>query len=517
MRLNTLKECGALVDHKFIPSDEIFVKFGGDHGGGSFKSTYQIANVLHPNKVENTVIFSIFTQKDSRANLRICLQRFKAQISKLQSVKWVDGEKEKSIRVFMYGDYEYLCSMYGISGASGKYPCIFCLISNQDMQKPKSDLITCTPRTLEHFKNMYKKFTNDYNSNLKYAMNCFNVINELFFDVPLDQVCLPGLHITLGIFMKLFREVLEKYCREMDARILNHNIVSRDDINFNDENYVNYVHLIRQRADLMYEKDDLMAVKIDLEEQLEWLAVAQSEADEAVYQEEISAAQSRIDEIEMEVSEIDKQVKEDDVIGPCEKKLDCLLKEIGVERQAYYGNTIVGNHCHLLLKESSIKKLSNVVKDTVLVELGEGLEYREADAKGEKISEVFTYYSKCHKVLNSADYVDDSCIIKFCDDVSIFMKYLRFNWPEINISPKLHLLEYHAADFLKRWNSGCGFFGEQGAESAHNGINRMKDRYKCVRNDKDQLIYIMNQHLLSTNPKAQNVKPKQKTRTKKAV
>ena len=32
---------------------------------------------------------------------------------------------EKNIRVFLFGDYEFLCSMYGISGACGRHPCLW--------------------------------------------------------------------------------------------------------------------------------------------------------------------------------------------------------------------------------------------------------------------------------------------------------------------------------------------------------------------------------------------------------
>ena len=132
-RLDDLKLCEALVAHKFIPENEIHVKIGGDHGGQSFKSSYQIANVLHPNKLENTVIFAIFTAKDSRANLRICLNRYKSHIEMLNKQTW----SNKSFRVFLFGDYEYLCSMYGITGANGKHPCLFCTITSSDMQLPK--------------------------------------------------------------------------------------------------------------------------------------------------------------------------------------------------------------------------------------------------------------------------------------------------------------------------------------------------------------------------------------------
>ena len=36
--------------------------------------------------------------------------------------------------------------------------------------------------------------------------------------------------------------------------------------------------------------------------------------------------------------------------GPCVQKLDSTLKQIGVERQAYFGGTFVGNHVHKALK-----------------------------------------------------------------------------------------------------------------------------------------------------------------------
>ena len=104
-----------MFQHCFIPENEIHIKIGGDHGDKSFKMSYQISNVRNPNRKDNSVVFSIFEAKDNRANLRTCLERFRKQINMLQRVKF-DG---RSIKVFMFGDYEFLCAMYGISGASG--------------------------------------------------------------------------------------------------------------------------------------------------------------------------------------------------------------------------------------------------------------------------------------------------------------------------------------------------------------------------------------------------------------
>ena len=74
-RLNNLSKFNVFLEsHSSVPQDEVRIKIGGDHdGGGSFKMSYQVANINNPNKVANTVT-SIFEAKDSRRNLRICLE-----------------------------------------------------------------------------------------------------------------------------------------------------------------------------------------------------------------------------------------------------------------------------------------------------------------------------------------------------------------------------------------------------------------------------------------------------------
>lgn len=55
------------------------------------------------------------------------------------------------------------------------------------------------------------------------------------------------------------------------------------------------------------------------------------------------------------------------------------------------------------------------------------------------------------------------------------MAYFRENWPDSTITPKMHMLEDHAVDFIKKWKAGFGIYGEQGGESIHrefNGLNR---------------------------------------------
>lgn len=154
--LDNLETNKLLVSHSFIPDSEIHLKIGGDHGGTSFKMTFQVANTSKPNSPENTIIFSIVEAKDYKANLRLCLERFRSHIKKFEAVTW----KEKKFRLFFFGDYSFLCDMYGLSGASGRYCCLWCLITSEAMQIPIfiRHLYMASLRTLDTLKRDYTNF-----------------------------------------------------------------------------------------------------------------------------------------------------------------------------------------------------------------------------------------------------------------------------------------------------------------------------------------------------------------------
>ena len=71
-----------------IPEDEIWIKIGGDKGGGSFKMNFQICNVESPNSKTNTCTFCAFLAYDSVTNLHTALDRYSDQVNDLQTMKW---------------------------------------------------------------------------------------------------------------------------------------------------------------------------------------------------------------------------------------------------------------------------------------------------------------------------------------------------------------------------------------------------------------------------------------------
>ena len=57
------------------------------------------------------------------------------------------------------------------------------------------------------------------------------------------------------------------------------------------------------------------------------------------------------------------------------------------------------------------------------------------------------------------------------------MEYFQKTWPNVFVTPKLHMLESHASDFIKRWRAGFGMYGEQGLEILHAAFNNIRQTY----------------------------------------
>ena len=89
----------------------------------------------------------------------------------------------------MFGDYDFLGMIYGISGASGKHPCLWCTATTEDIRlHPAKRKEQSSLRTLDTIKEDLKKFRTTFKSNLARAKDANNVIDEPMFDIPLDQV-----------------------------------------------------------------------------------------------------------------------------------------------------------------------------------------------------------------------------------------------------------------------------------------------------------------------------------------
>ena len=115
------------------------------------------------------------------------------------------------MRLFLFGDYEFECRMYGITGAqgrsvyttystctcsytvirtnvhafSGRHPCLWCIIRSDAMKVPRGDRGRCQLRTLDPD---ILRFQTTGKGDLKQAKLYNNVISRYFFDIPISQV-----------------------------------------------------------------------------------------------------------------------------------------------------------------------------------------------------------------------------------------------------------------------------------------------------------------------------------------
>ena len=164
----------------------------------SSSSTAQVANVLHPNTVKNTIPICIFDEKDTPGNLYSALSMYQQQVRDLMATQW----KGKKLRVFLFGDYEFQCHVFGLSGPSGVRPCIHChcMKRSMDLDPSSGPEDETTARSLETLAADHQRYTTD-GSRLSRAKLFNNVIRPTILPIPVADAVIPALHLDLGIFV----------------------------------------------------------------------------------------------------------------------------------------------------------------------------------------------------------------------------------------------------------------------------------------------------------------------------
>lgn len=92
--------------------------------------------------------------KDSHSNLKNVLKPYKKQIKDLQNTQW----QGKQIRVFLFGDYDFLLKIYGLSGAQAVHPCLWCTASKQQTQRSATQQPDLPKRSLDSIRKDWQRF-----------------------------------------------------------------------------------------------------------------------------------------------------------------------------------------------------------------------------------------------------------------------------------------------------------------------------------------------------------------------
>ncbi|GFO14647.1 amine oxidase [Plakobranchus ocellatus] len=472
--LDGYKRHGYLTWHDQIPESEIWVKIGGDHGKDSFKLNLQVLNVEHPNSKLMTVMIGMVPQvKDTYKNLEIFFQVFQEQINILNKSTWED----KKIKVFFFGDYSFLASIFGLSGATGKYPCLWCHKSTDEIQKQIHIQPLTSPRTLHSLKSNYENYRILGKNQKKNAAIHMNVINKNLVDIELKNVSPPSLHILLGI-VKKHHTLLENECDTIDKEIA-HGLAEKGTKQIG--LYGNYVEELKIIKDEITQKGGERILIDEIPGNLD----------------QIQVLEETLDSFYDKMERLEKKFPERQ--GPVCSGLDKSLKKHNIALQAYHGRSLIGNHCKKYIQPSVHKDITRqLVRRTtestndVSIQIKAAVIKQKFDHLNELYSKVHSLISHSRPITTETHRIIETSIQKYC-------RFYRTAFKK-RVYPKMHFLEDHCLQWIKLYGFGLGLFSEQGGEQLHKTISELERQTQSIKRTSDRLLSILKKHLTQVCP-----------------
>eukprot|EP00731_Ephydatia_muelleri_P038374 Em0736g4a len=326
----------------------------------------------------------------------------------------------------------------------GKQPCLFCLITLDQLGMSVDRRGSCVPRSLDSIILDHQSFI-EAGGNLKRAKWYNNCIHDPFFNIPLSQT-LKNLDSALIELEQLNQEA------ESVQQLATYNAIVAGAVTPIVDELLELAGNCYKRVQVQEEKVKTLRETIQMGFNLEE--------------------------------------------GPCIKGIESCLTSFGVCRQRYYGGIFVGNHVHKILKPANVDTLcSCVLKATENVpELK-----LEAVAVHQKFRTILMQFSECHVLYDSTVLTQDD-IQHLGQAIKNFFCSFDRDFKGIARTLKMHILESHMLEWLSMHQAGCGLMGEQGAESIHAKFNSSLRTYSGIKDPVAKLKCILQDHYLSISP-----------------
>ena len=497
---------GQLTWHNgIIPNNEIWVKFGGDHGKGSMKYTMQIVNTQKPNSKHNTFIVGKTDTKDNHKNMKICMSFLWPQLEELINRQW----KGKIINLFIFGDYEFETKLFGLSGATGTHPCLWCLASQEDIQTGNP----AGPRTLEGINADHRRFCTQGKKRKKDVKDYHNCLHKPMINIDTSAVAPPYLHILLGIVLKHHR-MLEAAVQLLDELMCDqyktigcyNGYPSQTSHGGNWKQARELKNIIAEKASLLF-----------------WL---KSEARDNVSDETRNQLKARATEEKMEIDRLENELLDlehkplEERKGPLCVMFDEILLANAITPQAYHSRAFVGNHCHRYLVSPNdappvyLKLTSRLVKTVAECTEDKTLRSRAQQLES-KFNTLNQAYMEVHKAISHSKPISPQNIHEIQRKINNYMHIFRTHCPETPIIPKQHILEMHCIPWIQTYGFGMGLMGEQGGELIHASVARLERRVRSIRNPEKRMDLLMKTQHLQCCPNLNALKPPKQTRISK--
>ena len=430
--------------------DKIWIKIGGDHGKNSLKFTLQIANTAKPNARHNTVVVVIAVVRDTNDNIVRFLEGGSGHdLSALQSHCWID----KTIKVFLNGDYEFMCKMYGLSGPQGTYPCLWCLMPRRDMHQPSDQCQSRSLETLLADNSAFLRETSDKREVAKFH----NTLHAPLLEIDLESVSPPYLHILLGVVLK-HHKLLEDSAHRLDMEIVNEN----------DEVLTHFGKSVKQYGAQWYQYKELEE-KLRFEEGC--LVFSETES-------EIEKHSQNIHKIERVLDFLSHRPLTPRT-GQIATALDTVLNKHRITPQAYHSRSFIGNHCHKYLQHKIYTDLTETIIKQTQALTNNPFTIDKAATIQVTFNNLNSAFNKVHNAISHTKLIQPSSISEIQTAIDNYMLTYRRMFP-LKVIPKQHILEKHCITHIQQYKVGLGLLGEQGTESSHQMISSIHTESQTI-------------------------------------
>ena len=487
-RLNKLDEFDLFV-HDGVRKGEIWLKFGGDHGKGSFKFCLQICNVKNPNSKSNTIVILKANIEDSYDNLLTLMGLVKEQIELLKRLIW----KGRAFRVFVCGDYAFYSKAYGIAGATGTHFCVWCDITNQKLREQGGD-ISCGARTLEGVKEMVNEFEDEGMGDKAVQSQYENCINFPMLNIEIDHVVPPYLHILLGI-MKRHHELLEDA-----AEVLDHRLMKQEPRNYKHAGQSDVAASLHDKGGNWRKAMEIIDCKA---------SIVRTVPPSRARDKQIRALNKQLTALPK--TDLGKRQ------GPIAYPLDGIMRDEGKIRvQPFHKRSYIGNDCHKYFMDQVyeictthiVRKVENLTTDP---EIRKRAEKIETD-----LIEINDLYRKVHINVAHSRPIDEATALEIDTDIFEYTKSFRQKY--INkLLPKHHFLESHIPKWIMRWRCGLALQGESGLELAHQTMAKAEFCARHLAGTERGEKMTLERHFMTSDPSLLTARPviKERKRRKK--
>ncbi|GFO24978.1 amine oxidase [Plakobranchus ocellatus] len=171
-----------------------------------------IANLEKPNARIYSHLIGIAYVKDIHENLKIFMEDINSQMEQLRATQ----RNGRETIVFLHGDYDFLCKVYGLYSPQGTYPCLWCLTTKRRIQENTER----SPCSLALFKSHFERHKTETEQDKRQASQYNNCKHEPLISIELEKISPPYLHILLGIVLKHHR-LWEQAADNIDLKIYN--------------------------------------------------------------------------------------------------------------------------------------------------------------------------------------------------------------------------------------------------------------------------------------------------------